>query len=119
MTLADGNIYIVAKGSISEYQHFCHIQKAEKLLDFSVIFIFNRGLSGQNTLLKTGWGRAVYSQNHHPYLAIIDKDDFNSVFIWYILNVGTWHELKTQERAGAGDKRTPVEKTEATSMQMR
>lgn len=42
MTLADGNIYIVAKGSISEYQHFCHIQKAEKVFDFSVIFIFNR-----------------------------------------------------------------------------
>lgn len=37
MILADGNIYIVARGSISEYRHFCPVQRVETLLALSAL----------------------------------------------------------------------------------
>ena len=107
-------IHTVAKGSISQNQHLAIFKKLERFRPLAHL---------PSSLIRIRWVKqtteiwaGVSSWQQKPpstlrrFEFVTGKTDFHSVFIWPIPTGGTWAPNQEHARAGAEDKRNPVDK---------
>lgn len=104
MTLADGNICLVARGSISKYRHFCLLRK--HCNTFRPLN-FNRDLMDETLPRRLGRGEQSATKTTVKlanFSSSLRKLIFNSAFICRRINpncrILKW--AKTQQHAGTG-----------------